>query len=351
MNHKLLLCIAAALSLAPSLGEARPKKKPKPPTETVAAPAQKEADRFFKSGVALYKEAKYSEALAEFQRAYEIAPHPLVLYNIAGCHRELSQYSEAVKAYSQFLAEGKGQVPAARLTAAQTELDGILARIARVTVTVTPDGATLLVDGAPLGTLLEMPLILSPGEHLLVAQAAGRKDAERRVRVASGDELTVELNLSELPPDPIKTDGPVAVTSQPAVSTRAAKPKRFALGAGFGTNLIRVGETGAPSVGLGVALGSRLELGADIVIVAYTVMPSVRVRVAGSALSLHVVGAVPISFTDGEMSETFVAGAIGLGVRYRPVPGFAVRLESFASFAGKEHGTTVPTFLGGELWF
>jgi len=60
---------------------------------------------------------------------------------------------------------------------------------------------------------------------------------------------------------------------------------------------------------------------------------------------------VPISFTDGEMSETFVAGAIGLGLRYRPVPGFALRLESFASFAGKEHGTTVPTFLGGELWF
>ena len=352
MNHKLLVVLLATL-VAPQIVEARPKKKPPkaPLGDSDAKPAQKEADRYFRSGVALYKEAKYSEALAEFQRAYEIAPHPLVLYNIAGCHRELSQYSEAVKAYTQFLAEGKGQVPAARLTAAQTELDSILARIARVTVTVTPDGATLLVDGAPIGTLVEMPLILSPGEHLLVAQAPGRKDSERRVRVASGDELTIELSLAELPPDPLKGVGPVASTTGSGTGVTSAKAKRFSLGAGFGTNLRRVGETGAPSIGLGVALGSRLELGADVVIVAYTVMPSVRVRVAGSALSLHVVGAVPISFTDGEMSETFVAGAIGLGVRYRPVPGFALRLESFASFAGEKHGTTVPTFLGGELWF
>jgi len=349
MNTKLLLTVAAALGLTPSPGEARPKKKPRPAPEKQPAPAQKEADRFFKSGVALYKEAKYSEALAEFQRAYEIAPHPLVLYNIAGCHRELSQYAEAVKAYTQFLAEGKGQVPAARLTAAQSELDGILARIARVTVTVTPDGATLLVDGEPIGTLVEMPLILSPGEHRLVAQAPGRKDTERRVKVASGDELTVDLNLVEIPPEPIKD---VGITSTAAATAPAAgKAKRFALGAGFGTNLRRVGETGAPSIGLGVALGSRLELGADVVIVAYTVMPSVRVRLAGAALSLHAVGAVPISFTDGEMTETFVAGAVGLGLRYRPVPGFALRLEAFASFAGEPHGTTVPTFLGGELWF
>ena len=86
----------------------------------LAAPARaddsrttkREADRHFKSGVALADEGKYAEALAEFERAYEIAPHPLVLYNIAGCHRELSQYAEAVKFYRRFLEEGKGQVPA-----------------------------------------------------------------------------------------------------------------------------------------------------------------------------------------------------------------------------------------------
>src|ERR1700753_3087327 len=82
-------------------------KKPVPDAPVPKTPEQKEADRHFKSGVALFKEAKYAEALAEFERAYEIAPHPLVLYNIAGCHRELSHYAEAVTYYRRFLAEGK----------------------------------------------------------------------------------------------------------------------------------------------------------------------------------------------------------------------------------------------------
>jgi hypothetical protein len=57
---------------------------------------------------------------------------------------------------------------------------------------------------------------------------------------------------------------------------------------------------------------------------------------------------MPVAFA---MSETFVAGAVGLGLRYRATPSLAFRLESLASFASKNHGTTLPTFIGGELWF
>jgi hypothetical protein len=343
-------------SLGPGvrLAEAAPRqrKPPRPPPDKPEPKTaeQKEADRHFKSGVALFKEAKFGEALAEFQRAYDIAPHPLVLYNIAGCQRELSQYSDAVATYRKFLTEGKTKVPAARLTAAQTELDGILARIARVTVAITPtiDGASLTVDGTALDKL-EMPLILPPGEHHLVAHAAGRRDGERTLRVASGDEVTVEIALAELPP--VLPLPPVVVIEHAPLSRPPPPPRRFALAAGFGTDLRRLKDTGAPALGLGVAIGSRLELGLDAVLVAYAAIPSVRFRLAGDALSIHAVGAVPIVFPDGVMTSAFVTGALGLGLRLRPTPGLAFRLESFASLAGKAHGTTFPTFLGGELWF
>ena len=84
---------------------------------------------------------------------------------------------------------------------------------------------------------------------------------------------------------------------------------------------------------------------------AYALIPSLRVRLVGEALALHAVAAVPYSLNDGGSSERFVAGAIGLGLRYRPTPGLAFRLESFAAFADRMHGTSIPTFLGGELWF
>ncbi|HWU86497.1 MAG TPA: hypothetical protein VN253_04455, partial [Kofleriaceae bacterium] len=72
---------------------------------------------------------------------------------------------------------------------------------------------------------------------------------------------------------------------------------------------------------------------------------------AGDALSLHAIVAAPISLTDAGSMEAFVAGAIGFGLRFRATDTLALRLESYASFAGARHGATVPTFVGGELWF
>ena len=324
-------------------------KDPKKPSAE-----QKEADRHFKSGVALFKEGKFKEALAEFERAYEIAPHPLVLYNIAGCHRELSSYGEAIKFYERFLKEGKGQVPPARLTTAQTELDAILARIARVTVVIQgPPYATLILDGAPLGTMpIPMPLVLPPGEHKVVARADGFKDAERTLRVASGDEAEISLTLSEVPK---KEEAGVPIsgtTTSGNYIADAPKPKRFSIGAGFGTNLRQVAETGAPSLGIGVQVHSRIQLGVEGILVAYAVMPTVRIRLAGDAISAHAILAMPIAFPGDEMGgETFVAGAGGLGLRIRALPMLSFRLEALASYAGKDRGTTFPTFIGGELWF
>ncbi|HUS32702.1 MAG TPA: PEGA domain-containing protein [Kofleriaceae bacterium] len=327
-----------------------------PNKDKPAAGEQKEADKHFKAGVALFKEAKYGEALAEFERAYEIAPHPLVLYNIATCHRELSHYGEAVKFYRRFIKEAPAaKVSSAKIKTAQSELDGVLARIARVSVSVSSGAGTeLLVDGISLGTApFEEPIILPPGEHKLTARAVGHKDAERTVRVASGDEVEVTLTLGETPAETKAT-----VIEEPAVRDKIEEPvaptrttKRFSIGAAFGTNLLEAGDTGAPTLGLGVAINDRIQVGVDAVVVAYAVMPSVRVRLAGNAVSVHLAAAMPISITDDGMSETFVAGAVGLGLRYRPMPSFSIRLESFASFAGKTHGTTLPAFVGGELWF
>jgi hypothetical protein len=347
----LVATLAAPLVVVPASAAPHKKKDPKEKKEKKEqTPEQKEADRHFKSGVALFGEQKFAEALAEFERAYEIAPNPIVLYNIASCHRELSHYAEAVKFYNRFLAETEGKDgTTARLTAAKSELDGILSRIARVTVTV-PDGAAISVDGNALGTMpgLEMPLIVAPGEHKIVAKLDGKRDAEKVVRVASGDDVKIEIALVDAPTKTIVVEKPV----EPVHAVVAPEsPKHFRIDAGFGTNLQQVASSGVPDLGLGVAIGSRLELGVEVMFVAYAVMPSVRVRIAGDRASLHVIGAVPIAFTDGNMTKTFVAGAGGLGIRVRATPILSFHVEVMASYAGAAHGTTVPTFAGGELWF
>lgn len=332
------------------------KGKPKTP-DAPSNPEQAEADRHFKSGVTLYKEAKFAEALAEFERAYEIAPHPLVLYNIAGCHRELSNYAESVKYSKRFLEEGKGVVSKARLAAAQAELDSVLARIARVSVTVPVEGAELIVDGVSLGTFpLDMPLILPPGEHRIVARADGYRDAERSMRLASGDELEVSLTLAERPPEPAAKPEKIVVRTPddgdaPRKRRSSRGRKMFSLGGGYASNLRDVENTGAGTARLAVRLGSRFELGVEGVFVAYAVVPSLRLRLFGDTFSAHLIGAAPVAIKAGAMEETFVSGAGGLGLRLRLTDSLAVRLEGYYSYAGKTRGTTYPAFVGGELWF
>jgi hypothetical protein len=343
----------AALVAAPPPRQGPPSKsrdpaprdaEPNAPAHAAATPnelLQKEADRHFESGVALFREAKYAEALGEFERAYEISPHPLVLFNIAECHRALLHYAEAVASYRQFLVDGNGRISAARLATAQRELDALLTLVARVTVTIAPanEEAVLILDGRELDRPV-MPLILPPGEHRLIARAAGRRDAARTLQLRAGDSLSVQLELGELP----------RIAVERVVTVPAPGPS-LTLDAGFGMNLRRLGKTGAPSVGLGAAIGSRFGVGVDFVLVAYAVVPSIRVRVIGDALSLHVIGAVPIALSGDPMSGSFVTLAGGLAVRYRATPRLAVRLESYVSFGGKDQDTALPTFLGGELWF
>ncbi len=314
------------------------------------AAAKREADRHFKTGVKLFEENKYSEALAEFEQAYALASHPLVLYNLAATHRALSQYSQAVDFYNRFLAEGKGVVKPAQLAKGQRELDDVLRLIARVEVTTSPEGAKVSVDGRALGaTPLEQPLILGPGDHVVRASLEGHDPAERSFRVAAGDTLAVALTLG-------KTAEPATVTGttggEPAfIPEPETRDRRLAVSASFGTNAIEVDSTGAPVVGVAYGFGDRLSVGVEAVLIAYSAVPEVRFRIAGDALSLHAITAVPISFTDGDDSDPFVAGAGGLGVRYRAHERLSLRAEAWVSYAGSERGTTVPAFAGAELWF
>ncbi len=314
-----------------------------------SAATKREADRHFKTGVKLFDESKYSEALAEFEQAYALASHPLVLYNLAATHRALSQYAQAVDFYNRFLSEGKGVVKPAQLAKGERELADVLRLIARVDVTTEPSGATVSVDGREIGpTPLGQPLILGPGDHVVGATLQGHQPAERSFRVAAGDTLAVALTLAETPEEPIvepRSNGSVGMPSP------LSRDRRLAVSASYGTNAIEVDSTGAPVVGLAYTFADRVSVGIEAVLVAYSVVPEVRFRLIGDALSLYAIAALPISFTDGDQSETFVAGAGGLGVRYRAHERLSLRAEGWVSYAGSERGTTVPAFAGAELWF
>jgi hypothetical protein len=175
------------------------------------------------------------------------------------------------------------------------------------------------------------------------------------VVLAAGDQLSVEVNFG---PGPDAGGGGqiVDVTDEDLGLRRPAAPtpaRRLGLSVSAGTNTLELADTGTALIGLHLRAASRLELGVDVVTVAWAILPSVRVRLAGERLALHAIVAAPIAFTDGDESEAFVAGAGGLGLRWfvAEAARLALRAEVLVSVAGGDHGVTVPAFVGGELWF
>jgi PEGA domain./Tetratricopeptide repeat. len=70
-------------------------------TAAVAATAK----AHFKQGRMHYQLGEYREALNEFKEAYRLKQDPSFLYNIAQCHRQLREYSEAIRLYGNYLRE------------------------------------------------------------------------------------------------------------------------------------------------------------------------------------------------------------------------------------------------------
>jgi tetratricopeptide (TPR) repeat protein len=65
---------------------------------------REEARAHAQLGKFAFKQARFSDALAEFRKAYELAPVPEVLFNIARCQEELGDAPVAARSYAQYLA-------------------------------------------------------------------------------------------------------------------------------------------------------------------------------------------------------------------------------------------------------
>ncbi len=73
----------------------------------VASPAaagkQEQAMALYAKGEAHYENKEFTEALQAFQKAYKLEPAPLLFVNIAQCHRQLGNHTEAIGALERYL--------------------------------------------------------------------------------------------------------------------------------------------------------------------------------------------------------------------------------------------------------
>jgi hypothetical protein len=182
----LLVCVISSICVGPAAAQAGPTPR-----------QQKEAAARFDRGQALYKEGRFAEAIAEFEAANQLAPHPSSQFNIARCHENLGNWGKALEAYQKL--EKVTDDPARRLFI-QQRIQRLTSRPVKVFVHSEPGGASITVGGRkqPEG---KTPTVvqLVPGEHVLLLRLEGYQVAARRVAVEMDQEQVVQVVLEPLP--------------------------------------------------------------------------------------------------------------------------------------------------------
>jgi hypothetical protein len=198
-----------------------------------------EARQRFQKGVQLFHEWSFEAALAEFRKAYQLAPSYRVLYNIGQVHYELHNYVDALKAFRQYLSEGGTEVPVDRRTQIEADIRKLEARVGYIEVVANVEGQ-VAIDDVPVGTLpIKAPILVNPGMRRVSVTKPGFGTTARNVSIAGGDHAKVELELTEA-----VASGRGVQGTRGKVDPRAEKSK---------TGMwIGVATTGALAVGAGV---------------------------------------------------------------------------------------------------
>jgi hypothetical protein len=199
--------------------------------------------------VALFHEGDFRSALVEFRRAYELSHNFKVLYNIGQTELEVQDYAGALRSFRRYLAQGAGEIDAARRASVDDDIKRLNARVARVEVKANVDDAEVLVDDVVVGrTPLKEPVLVSIGRRKLTLQKGGTVSAARFVELAGGDlsAVTLELALVEgaktapAPPTPPSSATPALPPPEPPPAPPS--PPRTGL-------WISLGVTGALTAG------------------------------------------------------------------------------------------------------
>jgi hypothetical protein len=187
---RLLVALAAMSTAATSADWALAQGK-------TTADAKAEARSRFDGGLALFEEGNNAAALAEFQRAYDLIPNPIVLFNIGLVYAAMNRPAEAAEALQKVVSEPKG-LTADVLTRANQTLSQQLGRIAEVTIACNVP-ATIEVDNVEAAKApLTGPMKVAGGTHIVGAIAPGYTPQRKQITVAGGAKTSVEFNLTPM---------------------------------------------------------------------------------------------------------------------------------------------------------
>jgi len=185
----------------------------------------KRAREQFAQALALQTGGDWAGALALLKEVAAVKPTPQVRFNIALCEERLGLLVAALGDYELAGSDAQAQKADQVRQEVDARLESLKTRVPRVVVKrgEGADSATISLDGVPLGdSVLNSPLPVDPGPHVVEGASAGFLPFKQAFRVAEQQTATIEVKL-ELEP----------VKRQSAVPPPAAPPSQTMRTVGF----------------------------------------------------------------------------------------------------------------------
>lgn len=211
MAAAILLAAPAATAQPPPGGQAPATGGPQPASGEASAPdapsdqdpVVEQARQHFREGLDRTTEGRLVEALAAFQKAYDLSPSYRILYNIGQVSRHVGDAPRSLRAFERYLADGGAEIEPARRAEVEAEIAALRPQVGALRVKVDA-GAAVLIDGERVGEApLEVPIYVRPGARRLRAERPGRPPAEVTIDVPAGQSTEVELVLPASPRAPV----------------------------------------------------------------------------------------------------------------------------------------------------
>lgn len=267
----------------------------------VSDATRNEARERFDRGLRLFNQQDNEGALAEFHRAYELSPHPLVLYNIGLVLAAAGKPVLAVDTFDQLLQSPAG-LSAEQVARARAERTTQITRIGDIAVQVNVDGATVELDGLEVGHApMKEPIRAATGTHVVGVTAPGHAPLRKPVSVAGQTQQKLDFELlplegqlahlvvkTRLPDAEVLVDGQV-VGRTPIATSLSLAPGDHAL------EVRRPGyRSAAASLTLGAGSTGSLEL--------EPVLDPAQLALEGGRLELGISEPAAVVWLDGERS-------------------------------------------------
>lgn len=272
-----------------------------------------------KEGSKAYGEGRYADAIRYFDEAYHLGAPPFELWNIAKCHLRLDQPEQAAEMLEKYLATPN--LPKEDREEAGQQLEQLKKRESKVTVTSTPAGANVTVDGRAVNGVTPLTTTVSPGNHTVQVSAPTGVPFTKTIDARYGRALTVDAQLKEgdtapRPPPPSnpyeKQDNALAIRAAVA----AVIPKYGSVGGSAGAGLMLLGTYRIANIGKGgLSVGGLFSASGDHwqneTVPNQDVGGKCRIPVKESATALSFYGVGQAAFPVGERLK--IGGMAGVG--------------------------------------